>query len=186
MCACVCACVRVSLGGGVVELVLPGAAEAGCDAAVLPEPLHHAGQLGRHEALLRRAGQDEELPRIVLRGRGGEGGGGGEGRRGARRRGGGWSGNGGGGEREETGRRRQGGGDREEETGRVDREETGDREEERMDGRGEERIKKSGWRMEGDRKEEETGSKETGRGLWSAQGIISNQTLLLRRLESNT
>ena len=66
MCVCVPVCVCVSLGGGVVELVLPGAAKAGCDAAILPESLHHAGQLRRHKALLRRAGQDEQLARVVL------------------------------------------------------------------------------------------------------------------------
>ena len=50
-------CVHVwdSLRRRVVELVLAGAAEAGLDAAVPPQPLDDAGQLGRHEALLRGA-----------------------------------------------------------------------------------------------------------------------------------
>lgn len=55
-----------SLCRGVVELVFPGAAEAGLNAAVLPQPLDDAGQLARHEAFLGRAGQHKQLPRVVL------------------------------------------------------------------------------------------------------------------------
>lgn len=56
-----------SLCRRVVELVFPGAAEAGLNAAVLPQPLDDAGQLARHEAFLRRAGQHKQLPRVVLK-----------------------------------------------------------------------------------------------------------------------
>lgn len=56
-----------SLGSGVVELVLPGAAEAGLHAVVGPEPPDNAGQvLGEHALLLGRAGQRKQLPGVVL------------------------------------------------------------------------------------------------------------------------
>ena len=50
----------------VIELVLPGAAEAGLNAAVLPQPLDHSGQLAGHEALLCRTGKNKQLPSIIL------------------------------------------------------------------------------------------------------------------------
>lgn len=58
-----------SLSGRVVELVLPGATEAGLDSSVLPQPLDDAGQLARHEPLLSRPRQHKQLPRIVLPGK---------------------------------------------------------------------------------------------------------------------
>lgn len=59
-------CSRDSLCRRVVELILAGSAEAGLDATVPPQPLDDAGQLSRHEAFLRRAGQHEQLPGVVL------------------------------------------------------------------------------------------------------------------------
>lgn len=57
-----------SLSCRVVELVLPGAAEASLDSSVVPEPLDDPGQFPRHEALFCRSGQHEQLPRVVLQG----------------------------------------------------------------------------------------------------------------------
>lgn len=69
-------CVRAelhSLCRRVVELVLPGATEAGLHPSVHPQPLNDSGQLRRHEALLRRARQHKQLARVILRGRSGSG-----------------------------------------------------------------------------------------------------------------
>lgn len=58
---------RDSLCGGVVELILAWAAEAGLNSVVAPEPLDDTGQLGCHGAFLRRARQHKQLPCIFLR-----------------------------------------------------------------------------------------------------------------------
>lgn len=57
---------RFLLGGGVVELVLSGSAEAGLHPAVPPQPFNDAGQLGGHHAFLRAAREHEQLAGIVL------------------------------------------------------------------------------------------------------------------------
>lgn len=51
---------------GVVELVLPGASEAGLHPLVCPQPVDHGGQLGRHHPFLRGTGQREQLAGVVL------------------------------------------------------------------------------------------------------------------------
>lgn len=59
--------VEYSLGSGVVELVLPRAAEAGLHTVVGPEPPDNAGQvLWEHTLLLGRARQCKQLPGVIL------------------------------------------------------------------------------------------------------------------------
>jgi len=54
------------VGGGVVELVLPGSTEADLDARVRPALLHHARQLQGQLALLAPTRQSEEDPSLLL------------------------------------------------------------------------------------------------------------------------
>ena len=54
------------LWSGIVELVLPGADEAGLHPLVGPQPVDHGGQLRGHHAFLRGASQREQLACIVL------------------------------------------------------------------------------------------------------------------------
>lgn len=58
---------KYSLGSGVVELVLPGAAKAGLHTVVSPEPPDDTRQILReHTLLLSSARQCKQLPSIIL------------------------------------------------------------------------------------------------------------------------
>lgn len=58
---------KYSLGSGVVELVLPGAAKAGLHTVVSPEPPDDTRQILReHALLLSSARQCKQLPSIIL------------------------------------------------------------------------------------------------------------------------
>lgn len=61
-------CMRAvsSLCCGVVELVLPGAAEASLNSSVFPQPLDDPGEFSCHETLVRWPCQHEQLTCIIL------------------------------------------------------------------------------------------------------------------------
>lgn len=55
-----------SLWGRVIELVLSGATETSLHASILPQPLDDSRQLARHVSLVRGAGQNKQLPCVIL------------------------------------------------------------------------------------------------------------------------
>lgn len=56
-----------SLWGRVIELVLSGATETSLHASILPQPLDDSSQLACHVSLICRAGQNKQLPSIILK-----------------------------------------------------------------------------------------------------------------------